>query len=78
MQLNPSKTIVLIDFSITKFSDFTPISINVVEIVRVNEVKLLGVILRDDLKWNLHVAAITMNTENTYVSSNEVGRSSNA
>jgi hypothetical protein len=61
MQLNESKTKeILIDFSITKFSDFTPISIDGVKIGRVNEAKLLGVIVREDLKLNLHVAAITM------------------
>ena len=51
MQLKPLKTNeILIDFSITKLNDVTPISIDGVEIGRVNEVKLLGVIVREDLK----------------------------
>ena len=60
MQINPPKTKeILIDFSITKFTDFSTISVCGEDIVRVSEAKALGVIISEDLKWNSHIDAVT-------------------
>ena len=60
MVINPIKTKeLLIDFSRTKFTDFSQITVSGSAIDRVNESKILGVIVSNDLKWNGHVDAIT-------------------
>ena len=60
MVINPTKTKeLIINFSITKFQNFRPLYIDETEIERVTEAKTLGIIIRDDLKWNTHVDAIT-------------------
>ena len=49
----------MVDFSITKFTNLSTISVSGEEIVRVSEAKALGVIISQDLKWNSHVDSIT-------------------